>query len=194
MPLWPRRQTVDRTARDHAAGVISALLEGGIDWKAVPGALGHYAGPDRGVEVVHRELRAIGVEPGEGRAAPGDDPELNDVLRRTRWFLRSGEAYRWSDRGPVEIVGAYLGVAALAWMVVGGAGALWGFDNEAVIAGALLAMLLMYVMATAMGVALLRRLWWRYTAKREGADHAVWPFFTPAEYRAARELAPDAPA
>lgn len=187
-----QRSPIDLPARERTAAVVSALLRGETGWDAVPGELGTYSGADRGVQVIHRELRSIAAEAPGDRGSLGEDDELSDVLRRTRWFLRSHLPYRWSDRGPVEIVGAYLGVAALAWMVVAGAGALWGFDNEGVIAGALFAMLALFVLATAMAVALFRRMWWRYVAGREGADHAAWPFFTTAEYRAVREAGSDA--
>lgn len=189
---WPRRPSVDPPARERTAALITSLLEGTVEWDAVPAALGKYSGQDRGVQVIHRELRAIAFDTTPAPSPVSEDEELTDVLHRTRWFLRSETPYRWNERGPVEIIGAYLGIAALAWMAVAGAGAIWGFDHEAVIAAALLATLLLVVMATAMAVALFRRMWWRYIAGREGADHRAWPFFTSAEYSAAREAVSDA--
>ena len=61
------------------------------------------------------------------------------------------------------------------------------------IASALLAMLLMYVLVAAMAVALMRRMWWRLAARREGADRAAWPFFTHAEARAAARVQDGSP-
>jgi hypothetical protein len=186
MGTLSRREAIDRAARDHAAGVVSSLLDRSLAWDAVGSALGQYTGPDRGVAVIHAELRSVAAEPDPDADT---DPELMAILRRTRWFLRSELGYRWHDRGPVEIMGAYLGGAAVAWMLVAAAMLFLGTDHEAVVAGALLAMLLMVVLGTAMAVSLLRRIWWRYTVRRDGADYGVWPFFTPAEYRAAREYA-----
>lgn len=175
---------IDRAARDHAVRVVSSLLDRTLAWDGVPAALGPYTGADKGVEVVHTELRSVAGEPASGRE---DDEDLTAILSRTRVFLRSDLRYRWHDRGPVEIMGAYLGGAALAWMIVGFAGLCFGWRNEAVIAGALGAMLLMALLGVAMGVSLIRRLWWRYVARVERADHRVWPFFTHAEYLGARE-------
>lgn len=188
MGIWNRGSAVDRQARDRAAEVVTSLLDRAIPWDAATTALGTYTGPDRGVQVIHAELRSVASDPPMDGT---DDPDLQAVLHRTRWFLRSDQPYRWHDRGPLEIIGAYLGGAALAWMLVAAAGAIWGFGHEAVIAGALLAMLLMYVMSFAMAIALLRRLWWRYTARRDGANYAVWPFFNDADFRAAREAGAD---
>jgi hypothetical protein len=178
------RHPIDRPARDHAAWVVTSLLDRSLAWDGVPAALGVYAGADRGVEVVHAELRSVAAETGTARE---DDPELAAILSRTLHFLRSELGYRWHDRGPVEIVGVYLGGAALAWVFVGFAGLALQFNHELVIAGALLATLLMVLLALAMGVSLLKRIMWRYAARVEGADHRVWPFFTPDEYLAARE-------
>lgn len=187
MAFLMRSQPVDRAARDHAATVVASIIDRTIAWDAVPDALGTYTGKDRAVGVIHAELRSVSHDAASGMIGVDEqmDEDLRAVLERTQRFLRSDCVYRWHDRGPVEIVGAYLGLAALAWVAVAGAGAIWGFGHEAVIAGALFAMLLMYVMAFAMAVALMRRLWWRLTARREGADYRVWPFFTREEYRAA---------
>lgn len=183
---------VDRQARDHAAGIVSSLLDKSLAWEAAPGVLGTYSGKDRGVVMIHAELRSVAEEAANGMVGTDAemDNDLDESLRRAECFLRSGCEYRWHERGPVEIVGAYLGIAALAWMGVAAAGAILGWGHEAVIAGALFALLLMYVMAAAMGVALLRRLWWRISARREGADLRAWPFFTHAEHHAARAAAP----
>lgn len=188
MRLFPRGPVIDRAERDRTAGVVAALLDRSLAWGGIPGALGAvYGGSDRGVSVVHTELRSVAADAAEGFVGtdPEQDAQLDAVLRRTERFLRSETGYRWHDRGPVEIMGAYMGIAALAWIVVAFAGVVYGYGNEAVIAGALFAFALMYIMAMAMAVALLRRLWWRITAQRERADRSVWPFFTAAECRAA---------
>jgi hypothetical protein len=193
MRLALRAPNIDRPARDHAAGIVSALLDRSLAWNGIPGALGTYNGRDRGVSVIHTELRSVAADAAQGMVGvdPEQDAELDAVLRRTERFLRSGHRYRWHERGPVEIMGAYMGIAALAWIAVAFAGAILGYGHEAVIAAALFAFLLMYIMAFAMAVALLRRLWWRITAQREGADRNVWPFFTAAEYRDAGSPDPE---
>ncbi len=185
LPYWG--QTVDRAARDHAASVVSQVLARTLEWSSVPATLGPYSGRDRGVAVIHQELRSVAADAAQGFVGsdPDHDTELNAVLERTRRFLQSGTAYRWHEKGPVEIMGAYMGIAALTWFAVAAMGALLGFGHEAVIAAALFAFLLMYVMVLAMAVSLLRRMWWRITARRERATRAVWPFFTAAEYHAA---------
>jgi hypothetical protein len=185
-PLFQNR--VDSGARRHVAGVIASILGRTLEWQDVPAALGPYAGPDKGVAIIHAELRSLAAE---SAVAPLDDPQddeqLHAVLRRSERFLRSDLPYRWHEKGPVQIMGAYMGAAALAWFIVAGLGALLGWGHEAVVAAALFAFVLMYAMAIAMAVALFRRLWWKIVAQRERADRRVWPFFTSAEHLAASD-------
>jgi hypothetical protein len=187
MRLLPRGPVIDRAARNRTAGVVASLLDRSLPWSGIHATLGAYHGSDRGVSIIHTELRSVAADASKGfvGADAEQDAQLDAVLRRTERFLRSDTRYRWHDRGPVEIMGAYMGIAALAWIAVAFAGAVFGYGNEAVIAAALFAFALMYIMGVAMAVALLRRLWWRITAQRERADRGAWPFFTAAECRAA---------
>lgn len=187
MRLPFRGPVIDRAGRDHAADIVAKLLSRKLNWNDAPAALGPYSGSDLGVSVIHRELRAVAEEAARGAIGTDadEDRELEAVLERALRFLRSDTPYRWHEKGPVQIVGAYMGFAALMWFGVAGLVIVLGPGHEVVIAATLFAFALMYVMALAMAVALLRRLWWRMSLRREGASREAWPFFSMDEYHAA---------
>lgn len=178
-----RRFNADRPARDHAAGVIDALLTRTLAWPDVPARLGPSTTSDRAVIVITGELRSIAAEPtGSDNDHRDDDTELNAVLRRSSLFLKTDLPYRWHEKTPIQILGAYTGICALLWFLTGGVAFALGAGHEITIALALLSFAVTFIMMAAMTLALIQRMIWRLAVNREHADHRYWPFFSANEY------------